>query len=625
MYTIEQRDTIFKSYIRQLDVLITKVDSTQQQPREVGLDHKLLMDFLFAGMNCSGFSERQRFQIVQASNMVGPGMNISTHARSWPFQTLSSDPATLTDQDITMWMDVLNMGMVVIEDEVRECIGIHPHLQVSRDSKGSIMFEPTDKGCKLQRAEFSTLEKEFMLELFHKGWAVYMHQMGIEPSPNFDEEYALKLRQVREAEILGRPTPVPFDEFGGVPPDPGQHLHYNEATGLYSTVPTDGQDAHSDTHDEQEFPQYDDYRAAAEARDAAANKSLASFLELLRKTREEASQEQDTMLPTAKIPSYDAAVDGLGTGLRNLNMGAGNRKAFQQRMSPLLNAESPVFEPRGPISQHCGDGIFETSALSAYHQPTLGNYHATSPPRISTARKPPVRTMPAAARSPETASTGLGIDFGTQFQIPARERRSLPIRAPDESPMNYIRAAAQEYGDALSLLSKDLKAAKASIMGTPTRSLATPMTVGTPITLSPVTPRRNPEASYNSPVAMPAVGRPSPGHIRNYGLSSSLTFGRVAGVSSTHSSPVLPTTLTSGVAPPPYNSNNNITSFGSPYPFSDGGRRRARARSTFGITEIIDEEDFDADDEQTYVYRPSTETTGRVSRNSILRYRPLGA
>src|SRR6187402_1536070 len=107
---MQDRDRIYSCYMRQLQVLVNKVDPFKQERREVGLDTKLLMEFIFAGMNCPAFSQRQKYSIVAMSAGPGRGVYLSLHARTWPFQCLTPDPATLPDQDVGMWLHIVQSG-----------------------------------------------------------------------------------------------------------------------------------------------------------------------------------------------------------------------------------------------------------------------------------------------------------------------------------------------------------------------------------------------------------------------------------------------------------------------------------------------------------------------------------
>jgi hypothetical protein len=206
MYTLQQRDVLFQTFTRQLEVLIVRADPNSPAPREVGLDHKLLMDFLFAGMNCPGFSERQRAMIADASHRFGQGMGVSLHARNWPFQTLAPHPALLSDQDVGMWLELLTFGIKTMMTRMRERrsqrgvagnednnnggdgapavidtgIGIAPYLEIKEDTRtGCHLFTYTTQGAALSRARFSCLERELMQLLTKVGWTVYMQRFGV--------------------------------------------------------------------------------------------------------------------------------------------------------------------------------------------------------------------------------------------------------------------------------------------------------------------------------------------------------------------------------------------------------------------------------------------------------------
>jgi len=53
-----------------------------------GLNHALLQDLLLAGLNASGFSESQRWDLVGAAKWAGEKIRVSPLARWWPFEVL---------------------------------------------------------------------------------------------------------------------------------------------------------------------------------------------------------------------------------------------------------------------------------------------------------------------------------------------------------------------------------------------------------------------------------------------------------------------------------------------------------------------------------------------------------
>ena len=71
--------------MKQMYVLVDKVDSNDTK----GLDQNLLRDFIFAGMNCPGFGERQKHELVTAAGLWGGGIEISPLGCFWPFDLIS--------------------------------------------------------------------------------------------------------------------------------------------------------------------------------------------------------------------------------------------------------------------------------------------------------------------------------------------------------------------------------------------------------------------------------------------------------------------------------------------------------------------------------------------------------
>jgi hypothetical protein len=67
--------------MNQMCILVDKVEKTDTK----GLDQNLLRDFIFAGMNCPGFGERQKHELVTAAGYWGGGVQISPLACFWPF------------------------------------------------------------------------------------------------------------------------------------------------------------------------------------------------------------------------------------------------------------------------------------------------------------------------------------------------------------------------------------------------------------------------------------------------------------------------------------------------------------------------------------------------------------
>ena len=67
-----------------LRVLVHHVDSG----RNPDLNEALLSELLFAGLNCPGFSEKQRWELTRCCGPVGLSVRISPLAMYWPFKVL---------------------------------------------------------------------------------------------------------------------------------------------------------------------------------------------------------------------------------------------------------------------------------------------------------------------------------------------------------------------------------------------------------------------------------------------------------------------------------------------------------------------------------------------------------
>ena len=85
MYTLSERAQLFDCFMKQLAILMVKV----AEARTVGLDTKLLIDFVSAGLNCAGFGERMKYTIAAHSGQVGSSFPINKKSAAWPFDTLS--------------------------------------------------------------------------------------------------------------------------------------------------------------------------------------------------------------------------------------------------------------------------------------------------------------------------------------------------------------------------------------------------------------------------------------------------------------------------------------------------------------------------------------------------------
>jgi hypothetical protein len=297
---------------------------------------------------------------------------------------------------------------------------------------------------------------------------------------------------------------------------------------------------------------------------------------------------------------------GLGQGMMALDLATSRPIQPQPSDSPHLNPESANFQPQGWNENGGGVSASNLAPPQVWNKPTatvadsanvdnafvgsgLGN-GAISPPRISTARRVNVAGSSTLGPAPT-------------FQLPARpERRAVNITNLDGTPLSFH---APNTGSPTprrnSLMEQALMGGST---GSPHRQGGATTTGATPNSY-PATPRRHSDA----PVLMPSVGRPSPGHIRNYGMGSTVTFG-VVGSGSPYSSPnramspvrsVVGTPLASGIgmaagmmmspsrAPVTGVATGRGGYVDTPRPVRQG-HTRTQSRSTLSVSETITEE-----------------------------------
>jgi hypothetical protein len=103
--TLGTRNALFEAVLGQIRVLVSILRRTTSYTilgypsatqtshwsatyGATGLNHALLQDLLLAGLNASGFSESQRWDLVGAAEWAGEKIKVSPLARWWPFEVL---------------------------------------------------------------------------------------------------------------------------------------------------------------------------------------------------------------------------------------------------------------------------------------------------------------------------------------------------------------------------------------------------------------------------------------------------------------------------------------------------------------------------------------------------------
>ena len=362
---------LYNAFKRQLDSLLMKL-TMPNVPREVGLDTKLIMDLIFAGLNAPGFSERQKAAIVDCCAAVGTGFPISTHAPTWPFLTLTIFPYGMSDADVALWLEVLYTGMAVMESQDREFIGIQPYLQVTRDETNHIIFTALEEGLDLKRAQFSILEQRMMEKLFHLGWAAYLPEHGFDAAAMADSPTT---QAINESLRYSGPPIDPYGVAGSaaaIPPT-GHHPvnkyghHYAAGGKTGATDPDQDQEFHDAGNTGVSNDSFND-----------PQKALAAMRQVVNQVRDAPPADQDDV-DAARGPDDgargpgDGGVGCLGAALDTITL---NNLATPPRVARYVpparrstapgvvqgtvsfNPETPAFNPGGFQYNPIVDGRF---------------------------------------------------------------------------------------------------------------------------------------------------------------------------------------------------------------------------------------------------------------------------
>ncbi|KIX10238.1 uncharacterized protein Z518_01319 [Rhinocladiella mackenziei CBS 650.93] len=600
LYGMRHQAFVFAVYLRQLEILLGKADPNAHTPREVGLDNKLLMDFFFSGMNCCGFSERQKATIAELAIKVSQGCPLRIHARHWPFQTLAPHPFTLSDQDVGMWLDILNRGMIVIEMEGRDWIGVEPHLLVARDNNGYVEFICTEEGMDLTREDFSSLEVGFMNEMMHYGWSTYLRDLGVDPTsvlpglpkrPEKKPDLEMTLRTlppVSGPEVVRgqQSTTVKQHQSACTADLAGTHVADDQGSDASPIHGGDDDGRLSDTtvNPADDGPEVNAPEGSGSSEHRgnqpttlARNSPLEAYLKVLRLTRDADQAEREA-------EDRQAPDRGRGAGL-TLSVPSQSRALQRHRTvagSPF-RVESLASAPQRLSTRTASDSALSTSPSMADYisqHAGLGN-GVISSPTINTFRNAAPSSNPGIASYSD--------------QVPRREHRLVTIRTLEGASLQFS-SRARSSTTARTADTEESRPSAAYAAAAIAVSLMN----------APTTPHRS---ATNSPVVMPAVGRPSPSHTRDFGMSSPLTFGTGVGNSASSSTPASPApargtsrgigvTLPPGFGSPLANDGTAAgrrgledSGFGS-HPSSPNisRRQRSHARPAFNINDTINEE-----------------------------------
>jgi hypothetical protein len=93
LYTLATRDQIFSSTREMLQHLVFFL----KRGGLPNLDHELLLELMITGLNAQGFSEKQRWELIQAAEYTGHDIRISPLSQWWPWEVLRRNARTEED------------------------------------------------------------------------------------------------------------------------------------------------------------------------------------------------------------------------------------------------------------------------------------------------------------------------------------------------------------------------------------------------------------------------------------------------------------------------------------------------------------------------------------------------
>lgn len=200
-----------------LEILQEKVfpgatEGGRRDSREVGLDVKLLSALVRVGLDCYGFSERQKAMIV---DLVGPSKDtemFSNYGRVWPFNTLVP-PKGVADQDVGMWLDLFAGGVSAMQRKGQTlCIG--NVLVVGAKIGGELEILVTQDGLTRSFIDISAMEKRLVHIMIQNGWDAWFSARGMptySPIPFVDAEAGVQ-RKMHQLGVFNNGIQPPKEE-----------------------------------------------------------------------------------------------------------------------------------------------------------------------------------------------------------------------------------------------------------------------------------------------------------------------------------------------------------------------------------------------------------------------------
>ena len=168
---------MFRAYLTQLSALLPKVFVEEyggnRNQRVVGLDARLVASYVEAGLNCPGFNEGQKSDILDITNQNYAYRGVSEFAPAWPFEALTK-PAGVGDQDLGMWLRLLVVGaQSAMAQKVSLAIGKAGRelVSVKLEENGNVIVNVSEEGrTKVGFSDLARMELKLMKCMLMHGW-----------------------------------------------------------------------------------------------------------------------------------------------------------------------------------------------------------------------------------------------------------------------------------------------------------------------------------------------------------------------------------------------------------------------------------------------------------------------
>ena len=214
---------LYDAYIEMLACLYKTVDPFKVFPmgdtRTVGLDSRLLEAFVKTGLNCPGFAEWQKNQIVGVVDGDIADYGISKWSAEWPFECLAKPPG-VSDQDIGMWLDLINTGAARLIEQMPNQVWLTKFFKVGADRDRRVGFELSEDCKKCSFRDVAMKEYGLMIVLVQAGFEQWFEARGLDADtfvyPACEVRYDTVLQKfMHDVGVYGTTTHQPYEHGNG--------------------------------------------------------------------------------------------------------------------------------------------------------------------------------------------------------------------------------------------------------------------------------------------------------------------------------------------------------------------------------------------------------------------------